>query len=244
MPTLYSKIQQNIIVDNILLMKGITMNTEFTNLLIVGITETLYMTLASTLFSYLAGIPLGMLLYATADNSLSPNKLVNTLVGFVVNMLRSAPFIILLLALIPITRFILGTTIGVNAVVLPLVVAATPFVARMVEASFKEVDSGVIEASQAMGCNNAQILFKVLLSESLPSIITGCTIAVTTILGYSAMAGFVGGGGLGTIAINYGLYRYETGIMLITLALLIIIVQLFQTLGIKIANKIDKRKIV
>ncbi len=218
------------------------MNTEFTNLLLVGIAETLYMTLASTFFAYLLGIPLGMFLYATADSSLCPNKVLNALVGFVVNMVRSAPFIILLLALIPITRFVLGTTLGVNAVVLPLVVAATPFVARMVEASFKEVNAGVIEASKSMGCNNVQILFKVLLSESLPSLITGCTIAVTTILGYSAMAGFVGGGGLGTIAINYGLYRYETGIMLITLALLIIIVQLFQTSGIKISNKIDKRK--
>ncbi len=220
------------------------MNTEFIRLLLLGTAETLYMTLVATFFAYLLGIPIGMLLYSTAENSLCPNKVINALVGFVVNMLRSAPFIILLLALIPITRFVLGTTLGVNAVVLPLVVAATPFVARMAEASFKEVNAGVIEASKAMGCSNMQILFNVLISESLPSLITGCTIALTTILGYSAMAGFVGGGGLGTIAINYGLYRYETGIMLITLALLIIIVQLFQMSGMKIANKIDKRKIL
>ncbi len=217
------------------------MNTEFINLLINGAAETLYMTLTATFFSYLVGIPLGMLLYSTAENSLWPNKAVNIVVGFIVNMLRSAPFIILLLALIPITRFVVGTTIGSTAVILPLVVAASPFVARMVEASLKEVSTGVIEAAQSMGCNILQILFKVLLGESLPSIITGCTIATTTILSYSAMAGFVGGGGLGTIAINYGLYRYETVIMLITLALLIFIVQLFQTVGVKIATKIDKR---
>ncbi len=219
------------------------MNTEFANLLLEGIAQTLYMTLTATFFSYLLGIPLGMLLYSSAENSLSPNKIINVSVGFVVNMLRSAPFIILLLALIPITRFVLGTTLGSTAVILPLVVAATPFVARMVESSFKEVGTGVIEAAQAIGCSNLQILFKVLLVEALPSIITGLTIATTTILGYSAMAGFVGGGGLGTIAINYGLYRYETGIMLITLALLIFIVQLFQIIGVKIANNIDKRKI-
>ncbi len=218
------------------------MSAEFTNLLLVGVAETLYMTLSSTFLSYLFGIPLGMLLYSTAKSSLSPNKPINMVMGFIVNMLRSAPFLILLLALIPITRFVVGTTIGSTAVILPLVVAATPFVARMVEASFQEVGSGVIEAAQSMGCSNWQILFKVLLRESLPSLVTGGTIATTTILSYSAMAGIVGGGGLGTIAINYGLYRYETGIMLVTLALLIFIVQLFQIIGVKVANKIDKRK--
>ncbi len=219
------------------------MNIEFTNLLLIGIAETLYMTLTATFLSYLVGIPLGMLLYATSKDSLCPNKPINIILGFIVNMLRSAPFLILLLALIPITRFVVGTTIGSTAVILPLVVAASPFVARMVEASFKEVGSGVIEAAQAMGCSNLQILFKVLLGESLPSLVTGCTIATTTILSYSAMAGIVGGGGLGTIAINYGLYRYETGIMLVTLALLIFIVQLLQTVGVKTANRIDRRKI-
>ncbi len=218
------------------------MNSEFLTLLITGVIETLYMTITSTTLSYIFGIPLGMLLYVTSDNGLQPNKAINTAVGLVVNMLRSAPFIILLLALIPVTRFVVGTTIGSTAVILPLVIAATPFVGRMVEASLLEVKAGVLEAAQSMGCSNAQILFKVLLRETLPSLIMGATIATTTILSYSAMAGFVGGGGLGTIAINYGLYRYETGIMIITLVLLIAIVQLFQFAGVRLANKIDKRK--
>ncbi len=218
------------------------MTTEFINLLLVGTAQTLYITVASTLFSYLLGVPLGVLLYITAQNGLHPHKTINTVVGFAVNMLRSAPFIILLLTLIPITRFIVGTTIGSTAVIFPLVIAATPFVGRMVEASLREVDSGVIEAAQSMGCSNLQIICKVLLSEALPSLLIGATIATTTILGYSAMAGFVGGGGLGTIAINYGLYRYETGVMLVTLALLIAIVQIFQAVGVRFANKIDKRK--
>ncbi len=218
------------------------MQTELLGLLAGGLAETLYMTLASTVLSHALGIPLGMFLYATAEGGLCPNRAVNSTVGFLVNIVRSAPFIILLLALIPVTRFVIGTTIGATAMIVPLVVAATPFVARMVEASLREVNPGVVEAAQSMGCTNLQILGKVLLREALPSLLMGATIAVTTILGYSSMAGLVGGGGLGTIATNYGLYRYETAVMLVTLALLIGVVQLFQAVGIRCANQIDKRK--
>ncbi len=218
------------------------MNSELTSLLITGIGETFYMTLTSTLFSYLLGIPLGIILYTSSKNGLSPNSVLNAILGFIVNMLRSAPFIILLLALIPVTRFVVGTTIGSTAIILPLIVASAPLVGRMVESSLSEVDPGVIEAAKSIGCSKLQIILKVLLSEAKPSLIKGATITITTILSYSAMAGFVGGGGLGTIAINYGLYRYETGVMLITLALLIATVQLFQIVGVKLANKTDKRK--
>ncbi len=218
------------------------MDEQFINLLLVGTVETLYMTILSSAFAYLFGIPLGVILFTTSPNGLSPNKNINTMIGIVVNLLRSAPFIILLLTLIPITRFVMGTTIGSNAIILPLVVAATPFVGRMVESSLNEVGNGVIEAAKSMGCSNLQIITNVLLGESKPALITGATITITTILSYSAMAGFVGGGGLGTIAINYGLYRYETGVMIVTLLLLIAIVQLFQLIGVKISNKTDKRR--
>ena len=157
------------------------------------------------------------------------------------NLLRSVPFIILLVAIIPFTRKIVGTSIGSTATIVPLVVSAIPFVARMVESSIKEVDAGVIEAAQAMGTPTFKIVTKVLVPEAMPSLLTGAAIAVTTILGYSAMAGFVGGGGLGTIAINYGYYRYQTDVMLVTVALLVIIVQVFQEIGMRIAHKADKR---
>lgn len=207
-----------------------------------GIVESLYMTVVSTFLAYLFGIPLGVILFVTDKGGIAENRVINAQFGTVVNLLRSVPFIILLVAILPFTRLVVGTTIGATATIVPLVVAATPFVARMVESSLKEVDGGVIEAALSMGSNNWQIITKVLLPEAKPSLIVGSTIAITTILGYSAMAGFVGGGGLGAIGINYGYYRYQYDIMLITVILLVIIVQIFQETGMRIATKTDKRR--
>ena len=207
-----------------------------------GTLETLYMTLVSTGLAYLFGIPLGVILYITDKDGIAENTVVNKVLGVIVNMLRSVPFIILLVAIMPFTRFVVGTTIGADATIVPLVVAATPFVARMVESSLKEVNGGIIEAALSMGSNNWQIITKVLLPEAKPSLIVGGTIAVTTLLGYSAMAGFVGGGGLGAIAINYGYYRYQEDIMFITVILLVIVVQVFQETGMRVANGTDKRR--
>jgi len=217
------------------------LNNALVDMLLNGILETLYMVLLSTGISYLIGIPVGVLLYVTDENGICKNKPVNLILGFIVNLLRSIPFIILLVAIIPFTRFVVGTSIGSTATIVPLVVSAAPFVARMVESSLKEVDGGVIEAAESMGATPWEIITKVLLPEAKPSLIVGSAIAITTILGYSAMAGFVGGGGLGTIAINYGYYRYDDRIMLITVVLLVIVVQLFQMIGMKIASKTDKR---
>ena len=217
------------------------MSEAMVSLLGKGILETLYMTVVSTAIAYLLGIPLGILVYVTDSKSICSNRCINFIVGVFINMIRSIPFLILLVAMLPITRAIVGTTIGSTATIVPLVAAATPFVARMVESSLKEVNPGVIEAAKAMGSSPFQIICRVLLPEAKPSLLVGCTIAIATILGYSAMAGFVGGGGLGAIAINYGYYRYKTNVMLITVALLILIVQLFQEVGMRIATRIDKR---
>ena len=217
------------------------MSEAMVSLLGKGILETLYMTVVSTAIAYLLGIPLGILVYVTDAKSICSNRCINFIVGVFIHMIRSIPFLILLVAMLPITRAIVGTTIGSTATIVPLVAAATPFVARMVESSLKEVNPGVIEAAKAMGSSPFQIICRVLLPEAKPSLLVGCTIAIATILGYSAMAGFVGGGGLGAIAINYGYYRYKTNVMLITVALLILIVQLFQEVGMRIATRIDKR---
>lgn len=217
------------------------MNKEMIDLLLQGTLETLYMTLISTAIAYLLGIPLGVLLYVTESRGICRNRIVNLAAGFIVNLIRSVPFLILLVAILPFTRLLTGTTIGVEATIVPLVVAATPFVARLVESSLKEVDTGVIEAAKAMGSSPMQIIYKVLLPEAKPSLLVGSTIAIATILGYSAMAGFVGGGGLGAIAINYGYYRYQTKVMLVTMVLLVIIIQLFHVFGIRVVNKMDKR---
>lgn len=217
------------------------MSNQMIEILSNGIWETLYMTIVSTAFAYLFGIPLGVILYITDKKGICNNRIINFIVGTVVNMIRSIPFLILLVAILPFTRFIVGTTIGSTATIVPLIVAAAPFVARMVESSLKEVDLGVIEAARAMGSSALQIIFKVLLPEAKPSLLVGCTISLATILGYSAMAGFVGGGGLGAIAINYGYYRYQGDIMWITVILLVVIVQLFQEAGLKLVRKVDKR---
>lgn len=216
-------------------------NTEILSLLWQGTLETIYMTLVSTLIAYLLGLPLGVLLSVTDKNGIKPLKVFNAILGFVINFLRSVPFIILLVAIIPFTRAIVGTSLGSTATIVPLVVSATPFIARMVESSIKEVDGGVIEAAHSMGASPFEIVMKVLLPEAKPSLIVGSAIAVTTILGYSAMAGFVGGGGLGTIGINYGYYRYQNDIMLITVLLLVVIVQLLQEIGMFVAKRTDKR---
>lgn len=207
----------------------------------VGIWETLYMTLASSAISYLIGIPLGIILVVADKDGIQPFTALQKVLGLVINLLRSVPFIILLIMVLPFTRFVVGTTLGSKAVIVPLVIAASPYVARVVESSFKEVDAGVIEAAKSMGASTMQIIWKVLLSEAKPSLLVGAAISVTTILGYSAMAGFVGGGGLGAIAINYGYYRYEVDMMLVTVAILVIIVQVIQETGMKLAKAGDKR---
>ncbi len=210
-------------------------------LLAVGTLETLYMTLVSTAIAYLIGIPLGVILYITAENGIRRNRAVNMVVGVIVNIVRSVPFLILLVAILPFTRAVAGTTIGSTATIVPLVVASAPYVARMVESSLKEIDAGVIEASRAMGSSAWQMITKVFLPEARPSLLVGATISLATILSYSAMAGFVGGGGLGAIAINYGYYRYQGDIMLITVCLLVVVVQIFQEGGLKLVTKVDKR---
>lgn len=207
-----------------------------------GIGETLYMTLVSTFFGYLLGLPMGVLLYVTGKDGLKPNAILYKILDVTANIVRSIPFLILLILLIPFTRMILGQSYGSTATIVPLVAAAIPFIARMVESSLKEVDKGVIEAARAMGASDCRIIVKVLLVEARTSIITGATIAIGTILGYSAMAGTVGGGGLGDIAVRYGYYRYQTNIMVVTVILLVVLVQVFQTAGMVVANRLDKRK--
>lgn len=217
------------------------MNELMIDLLKRGVLESLYMTGVSTVISYILGIPLGIIVFITDGKGICRNRPVNFIFGLVINIIRSIPFLILLVAMLPFTRAIVGTTIGANATIVPLVAAATPFVARLVESSLKEVDTGVIEAARAMGASPIKIIWKVLLPEAKPSLMVGLTIAFATILGYSAMAGFVGGGGLGAIAINYGYYRYQNDMILITVVLLVIIVQLFQEIGTRTVNRLDKR---
>lgn len=211
-------------------------------MILVGIGETLYMTLASTILGYVFGMPLGIALAVTDKTGIRPNAVVYKILDVISNIIRSIPFLILLIVLIPFTRAVVGRSYGSTATIVPLVVAATPFIGRMVESSLKEVDGGVIEAAQAMGAGTFTIIFHVLLVEARTSILVGATIAIGTILGYSAMAGTIGGGGLGDIAIRYGYHRYQVDIMVVTVVLLIVLVQIFQTIGMHISNKIDRRK--
>lgn len=207
-----------------------------------AIWETIYITVLSTFFATLLGLPLGILLVVGEENGVRPlPKCVMQILNVVINLLRSIPFLILMIMVFPLSRLIIGTTVGTKATIVPLVVAAFPFVARLVEGSIREVDSGMIEAAQSMGASPFQIVWKVLIPESTPSLISNVTIALTTILGYSAMSGMIGGGGLGKIAINYGYYRYKTLVMLIAVVLLIIIVQIFQSVGTYLAAHLDKR---
>ena len=207
-----------------------------------GIGETLYMTLMSTALGYLFGLPMGVLLAVSDKEGLAPNRWLYKVLDVAANIVRSVPFLILLILLIPFTRFLIGKSTGSTATIVPLVVAAIPFIARMVESSMKEVDPGVIEAAKAMGAGNLRIIVKVLLVEARTSLITGCTIAIGTILGYSAMAGVVGGGGLGDIAVRYGYYRWKTEMMIVTVILLIVLVQIFQSVGMMLASRLDRRK--
>ena len=199
-------------------------------MLLLGLKETVYMVFLSSFLSYVIGIPLGILLVVTDRDGIQPNIIVNTLLGVVINILRSVPFIIMLLAVLPITRFIVRTTLGPSAVVVPLVIAASPY-----------MNAGIVEAAKSMGASNFQIIWKVMLPESMPSLLTGAAISITTILGYSTMAGFVGGGGLGTLAINYGYYRYRMDVMMVTVVVLVIIVQLIQEFFLFLSRRADKR---
>ena len=212
------------------------------DLYITAIRETLFMTLTSSLFSYLIGIPLGIALYIYAKDGLCPKPIVYDVLSVIVNIFRSIPFLILLILVLPITMFIVHTQIGAISVIPPLVISATPYIARMVESSLKEINPGVIEAAKSMGASNLQIILKVLLPESKPSLLVGAAISITTILGYSAMAGAVGGGGLGDVAIRYGYYRYKVDIMIVTVVLLVIIVQIIQEIFMGLSRKTDKRQ--
>lgn len=208
-----------------------------------GIRETLFMTLMSTLMGYVLGLPLGIALAVTDKGGIHPNRVVYRILDVITNVIRSIPFLILLILVIPVTRFIVGQSYGSAATVVPLVIAAAPFIARMIESSLKEVDKGVIEAAQSMGAGTFTIIGRVLLEEARTSLIVGVTIALGTILGYSAMAGVVGGGGLGDIAIRYGYYRYQPDIMIVTIVILIVLVQILQGIGMLISAKLDRRKI-
>lgn len=215
---------------------------QIREMILNGILETLYMTVVSTLFGYVFGLPMGVLLCISDKDGLKPHPVLYKILDFIANIVRSVPFLILLILLIPFTRFLLGKSYGSTATIVPLTVAAIPFIARMVESSLKEVDNGVVEAARAMGAGTMRIILRVLLVEARTSLLTGATIAIGTILGYSAMAGAVGGGGLGDIAVRYGYYRYQTDIMIVTVILLIVIVQIFQSVGMLIANRLDRRK--
>ena len=215
---------------------------EVVDMILKGIQETLCMTLLSTLMGYVIGLPMGVLLTVSDKDGLKPNRVLYRILDVIANIVRSIPFLILLILLIPFTRLVVGKSYGSTATVVPLVIAAGPFIARMVESSLKEVDEGVIEAARSMGAGNFRIIMKVLLVEARTSLINGATIAVGTILGYSAMAGTIGGGGLGDIAIRYGYHRYQADIMIVTVVLLIILVQIFQMVGTTLANRLDKRR--
>ena len=206
-----------------------------------GVKETLYMTLASTILGYVFGLPMGICLAVSDKDGLKPNAVLYKILDLISNIVRSIPFLILLILVRPLTRLLVGQSHGASAPIVPLVVAAVPFIARMVESSAKEVDEGVIEAAKAMGAGNFTIITRVLLVEARTSLITGATIAIGTILGYSAMAGTVGGGGLGDIAIRYGYHRYQTDMMMVTVVLLVIIVQLIQEVAMRMSRKSDKR---
>lgn len=206
-----------------------------------GIWETFYMVVLSSFMAYVIGLPLGIVLVVTDDGGIYPIPWLQKILGLVINLMRSVPFLILLFIVLPLSKIIIGTRIGSPAIIIPLTIAAAPYVARVVESSLREIDGGVIEAAKSMGASEWQIIWKVLLPESKPSLLIGAALAITTILSYSAMAGFTGGGGLGAIAINYGYYRYEPGLMWIAVVLLVVMVQIIQEVGNWLAKKSDKR---
>lgn len=216
-------------------------NAQIIEMLIQGVKDTLYMTLGSSLLGYAIGLPMGIALAVSDKDGIKPNAVIYRFFDFISNVIRSIPFLILLILMIPVTRALVGRSYGASATIVPLVVTAAPYIARLVESSLKEVDKGVIEAAKSMGATNFQIIFKVLLVEARTSIIMGATVATGTILGYSAMAGTVGGGGLGDIAVRYGYYRWQTDIMFVTVILIIILFQILQNVGMITAKKLDRR---
>lgn len=212
-------------------------------MLIEGTGDTLYMVLFSTFFGYVLGLPLGIILTVTDKEGIKPNAAIYKVLDFVVNIFRSIPFLILLIFIMPLTKLIVGKTYGPTATIVSLVVAAAPFIGRMVESSLKEVDKGVIEAAQSMGAGTFTIIRKVLLTEARTSLLVGVTIVIGTIFGYSAMAGVIGGGGLGDIAIRYGYHRYEVKIMTVTIVIMVVFVQILQGIGMMLSKKFDRRKV-
>ena len=205
--------------------------------------ETCYMVLVSSILATLFGLPLGVVLTVTDKGHILDNKAVNQILGNIVNAARSVPFIILMVAIIPLTRILVGTSIGTTAAIVPLTISATPFIARIIEGSLKEVQHGVIEAAQAMGATPLQIIMKVLLPEGMPSIILGITLAVVSLINFSAMAGAIGGGGLGDLAIRYGYQRFRVDIMIVTVVVLIVMVQLVQSFGDNLSKRCNKNKL-
>ena len=218
-----------------------TFDATTINMLKTGIWETFYMVLLSSFLAYVIGMPLGIILVVTDTDGIHPIPLLQKILGLVINLMRSVPFLILLFIVLPLSKIIIGTRIGSPAIIIPLTIAAAPYIARVVETSFREIDAGVIEAAKSMGASTWQIIWKVLLPESKPSLLLGAALAITTILSYSAMAGFTGGGGLGAIAINYGYYRYEPELMWIAVILLVVMVQIIQEIGTRLSKKSDKR---
>ena len=216
--------------------------SEMTLMMWDGVKGTLFMTILSTLFGYVLGLPMGIALAVTDKGGIKPNAVVYKVLDVIANIIRSIPFLILLILVMPLTKMIVGRSYGTAATVVPLTIAAAPFIGRMIESSINEVDRGVIEAAQSMGASTMTIIVRVLLVEARTSILVGVTIALGTILGYSAMAGIVGGGGLGDIAMRYGYYRYESEIMFVAVVLLVVLVQIFQTLGMRMSVNLDRRK--
>ncbi|MBQ1289051.1 MAG: ABC transporter permease [Erysipelotrichaceae bacterium] len=205
--------------------------------ILTGIWETFQMTFFASLFSYIVGLPLGVILYSTSKGRLLQNRVINFVIGLIVNITRSLPFLILLVLLIPFTRFLVGSSIGTTAAIVPLTIGAIPIVARMVESSLNEVNPGIIEAATSMGASPVYTIIHFIIPEAMPSLLQGGAINVATVLGYSAMAGVIGGGGLGAIALQYGYYRYQKDVLWTTVALLVIMVMLIQELGIRISKK-------
>lgn len=219
------------------------MSPEMINLLMKSFWETCYMVFSSTALSTLIGLPLGIILCVTRKDHILPNPTLNAVLGAIVNATRSTPFIILMVAIIPLTRLIVGSSIGTTAAIVPLTISAAPFIARIIESSLLEINLGIIEAAQAMGASPMQIITKVLIPESLHSIVLGITLAVISLIGYSAMAGTLGGGGLGDLAIRYGYQRFQMDVMIATVIVLIIMVQVMQSLGDNLSKKLNKNKL-
>ena len=215
---------------------------QVNEMLVQGVKDTLYMTMGSAALGYAIGLPMGVVLAVTDKNGLKPNAFIYRIFDLIANIVRSIPFLILLIIMIPVTRLIVGQSYGASATIIPLVATAAPYIARLVESSLKEVDSGVIEAARSMGASDFHIIFKVLLVEARTSLILGATIATGTILGYSAMAGTVGGGGLGDIAVRYGYYRWQTDILVAAVILIVVIFQIIQNAGTITANKLNHKK--